>query len=118
LLDRFDIRMELRPGGDTHEPSADVRARVIAAVERQRERLRGTPWRRNAHVPAGALERYVALTPEARALWHHECQSNFLTGRGAARIRRVARTIADLEDRTAIDAADISEAAMLREDLW
>ena len=44
------------PGGRHHagESSADAAARVAAAVERQQARLQGTPWRRNAHVPAGA----------------------------------------------------------------
>ena len=42
-----------------------------AAVERQRARLRGTPWRRNAHIPAGALECYAAARPTTRATaWH------------------------------------------------
>ena len=36
-----------------------------AAVERQRARLGGTPWRRNAHVPAGALQRFAALDSAA-----------------------------------------------------
>jgi magnesium chelatase family protein len=119
LLDRFDLRLELRPGGgNSRESSADVRARVLASVERQRARLRNTPWRRNAHVPAGALERYIALPADARAQWHQECEGNRLTGRGAARVRRVARTIADLDDRDAIDSADISAAVALREDVW
>jgi predicted ATPase with chaperone activity len=41
-----------------------------------------------------------------------------LTGRGAARIRRVARTIADLEDRPEIAERHIERACLIREDLW
>jgi predicted ATPase with chaperone activity len=41
-----------------------------------------------------------------------------LTGRGAARIRRVARTVADLADHADIEAADVGRAAWMREDLW
>jgi len=41
-----------------------------------------------------------------------------LTGRGAARIRRVARTVADLGDRAEITVPDIDRAVYLREDLW
>jgi predicted ATPase with chaperone activity len=41
-----------------------------------------------------------------------------LSGRGAARIRRVARTIADLEDRADVTSNDIERAADVREDLW
>ncbi len=92
--------------------------RVAAAVARQRVRLRGTDWRRNAHIPAGALEQYTVLLDDARAAWLGQCRLRELTGRGAARIRRVARTIADLDDRIEIDAQDVDRAAWMREDLW
>jgi magnesium chelatase family protein len=119
LLDRFDVRHEIRSAGtERGESSADVASRVYAAVERQRARLRGTPWRRNGHVPAGALERYSPLDGDARAAWHGWCETRRLTGRGAARVRRVARTLADLQDRAEVGVADIDQAVFLREDLW
>jgi len=119
LLDRFDIRLEIAAAGKTRGPaSAEVRARVGAAVERQRARLRGTPWRRNAHVPAGALDTFAALGTEAAATWADWCETRALTGRGAARVRRVARTIADLADRDVITPTDVDDAVYLREDLW
>lgn len=119
LLDRFDLRIKVEADGtEPGESSEVVAARVAVAVARQRDRLRGTPWRRNAHIPAGALERLTALDDDAREAWHGECCIRRLTGRGAARIRRVARTIADLGDRAEIDAGDIERAAWMREDLW
>ncbi len=119
LLDRFDLRLEIKKmGKEGGESSADVAARVAAATERQRARLAGTPWRRTAHVPAGALERLIPLPLVAQAAWHGWCEARELTGRGAARVRRVARTIADLDDRAYIEAEDIDDAVFLREDLW
>jgi magnesium chelatase family protein len=119
LLDRFDLRIKVEAAGtEPGESSAVVAARVAAAVARQQARLRGTNWRRNAHVPAGALERYTVLLDDAREAWLGQCKIRELTGRGAARIRRVARTIADLDDRIEIDALDIDRAAWMREDLW
>jgi magnesium chelatase family protein len=119
LLDRFDLRIRIREiGTEPSESSEVVAARVANAVARQRSRLRDTSWRRNAHIPAGALERYTALDRDARETWVGECENRRLTGRGAARIRRVARTIADLADRAEIDADDIVHAAWMREDLW
>ncbi len=119
LLDRFDLRIKIEEAGtDEGESSAVIAARVAVAVDRQRSRLRGTPWRRNSHIPAGALERYLRLGADAREAWFGQCQVRQLTGRGAARIRRVARTLADLEDRTEIEARDIDKAAWMREDLW
>ncbi len=117
LLDRFDLRLRVagpQPVDGPGEPSELVAARVLAAVERQRARLRGTPWRRNAHVPAGALARYVALTQEVTDAWRLVVEEHQLTGRGAARVRRVARTLADLEDVPAITAEHIALAASLR----
>jgi magnesium chelatase family protein len=129
LLDRFDLRLTIstddaKPveteAGEQVPPdsSAVVAARVAAAVERQRIRLRGTNWRRNAHIPAGALERYTALSPDAQRVWLQICVLRGLTGRGAARIRRVARTIADLDDCSEIDVDHVDRAAWMREDLW
>lgn len=120
LLDRFDVRLAVRPpepGDLVGESSAVVRERVAAAVERQRARLRGTPWRRNAHIPAGALERLMPLTDDALDAWRIEAETRSLTGRGAARIRRVARTLADLDDAPFVLASHVLCAALLREDV-
>lgn len=117
LLDRFDVRLRVagpQPGDGPGEPSAVVAERVRAAVERQRARLAGTPWRRNAHVPAGALTHYTALDADALDAWHLAVEDQLLTGRGAARIRRVARTLADLDDAAAIGAEHVALAASLR----
>ncbi|HTL84082.1 MAG TPA: YifB family Mg chelatase-like AAA ATPase [Acidimicrobiia bacterium] len=119
LLDRFDIRMAITHATRAKgESSADTAARVLVAVDRQRQRLRGTPWRRNAHIPAGALERYASLTGDARTGWREWAEVRNLTGRGAARIRRVARTVADIADRPEISVDDIDTALHMREDLW
>jgi magnesium chelatase family protein len=119
LLDRFDLRLEIKEmGKQPGESSAEVATRVAAAVERQRARLTGTPWRRNAHIPAGALERLIPLPIVAEAGWRRWCEARQLTGRGAARVRRFARTIADLDDRAHIEEEDVSDAVYLREDLW
>ena len=120
LLDRFDLRLAVQPPEPDDGPgecSADVRARVTAAVERQRRRLCATPWRRNAHVPAGALPALLPLSGEAAAVWHAEADARQLTGRGAARVRRVARTLADLDDCATIEPEHVALAALLREDV-
>ncbi|GIU87263.1 MAG: ATP-dependent protease [Acidimicrobiia bacterium] len=120
LLDRFDLRLEVAPpdaGAGPGPPSAAVRDRVATAVERQRDRLAGTPWRRNGHVPGAALDTVAPLPADARRTWRAICRTRAVSGRGAARIRRVARTIADLDDRAEVTADDVELASMLREDL-
>jgi magnesium chelatase family protein len=119
LLDRFDLRVQISPDNkQIGESSTDVALRVRSAVERQRARLRGTPWRRNAHIPAGALECYTPLSSSVRAVWHELAELRALSGRGAARVRRVARTVADLNDRPDITVDDVERATYMREDLW
>jgi magnesium chelatase family protein len=119
LLDRFDLRLRIdAAGSEAGESSEATRTRVTAAIQRQRTRLVGSRWRRNAHIPAGALEALVPLPRDAHAAWDDACRLRRLTGRGAARVRRVARTFADLGDHAAVTADDVMRAAFLREDVW
>jgi magnesium chelatase family protein len=100
LLDRFDLRVGVaRPGVDDllqsggGESTADAAVRVAtargAAVD-----LRGTL---NSAIPASHLDILAPLQPEARLMLRNELERERLTGRGYHRIRRVARTIADLD---------------------
>jgi len=119
LLDRFDLRLRIETSGDeVGQSSAHVRDTIEIALERQRHRLAGTSWRRNAHIPAGALAAIVPLAGDAHSAWVDACRLRRLTGRGAARIRRVARTLADLDDHDCVSADDVVRASWLREDVW
>jgi magnesium chelatase family protein len=99
LLDRFDLRVVVsRPdvahllGGPAGESTEVVAARVAAARERARRRGVGC----NAELPAGVLDDVAPLTDTATAMLEHRLRVGALSGRGLHRIRRVARTIADL----------------------
>jgi magnesium chelatase family protein len=120
LLDRFDLRLVVQPpepGDGPGESSAVVRERVESAVARQRRRFTGTPWRRNSQIPAGALDRLVPLDADALDAWRTHAEARLLTGRGAARVRRVAQTVADLDDAPTITAAHVLCATLLRDDV-
>jgi magnesium chelatase family protein len=120
LLDRFDLRVRVAPpaaGTPRGTPSEVVRARVLGAVARQEARYARRPWARNAHVPAGALAADIPLTGDARAVWETLVEERSLSGRGAARVRRVARTLADLDDRPDVSTDDVELAASLRQDV-
>jgi magnesium chelatase family protein len=62
------------------------------------------------------LDEAAPLTPSARALLRSEIERERLTGRGYHRIRRVARTIADLgpEPPELVDVEHVSIALSLR----
>lgn len=100
LLDRFDLRVGVtRPGVDDllatggGEPTAVVAQRVTAARDAALERIGMT----NAQIPPSRLDDLAPLHPAARALLRDELERDRLTGRGYHRLRRTARTIADLE---------------------
>jgi magnesium chelatase family protein len=99
LLDRFDLRvMVSRPdvgallGGAPGECTANVAARVGAA--REMARRRGV--RANAELPAERLDEVAPLSVGAAKLLEHKLRSGRLSARGLHRVRRVARTLADL----------------------
>ena len=99
LLDRFDLRVGVtRPGVDDllasggGEPTAVVAARVTKARQRALDRIGMV----NANIPASYLDALAPLHQEARASLRNQLERDRLTGRGYHRIRRVARTIADL----------------------
>lgn len=121
LLDRFDLRVVVsRPevgdilGGPPGEPTAVVAARVAAARERARQR--GVSC--NAELPVVALDRVAPLAPAALAILEHRLRAGMLSGRGLHRVRRVARTIADLAGAgDVVDEDHVCLALGLRADL-
>jgi magnesium chelatase family protein len=100
LLDRFDLRVGVaRPGVDDLLQSGGGESTAVAAVRVATARgaavdLRGTL---NSAIPASHLDILAPLQPEARLMLRNELERERLTGRGYHRIRRVARTIADLD---------------------
>jgi magnesium chelatase family protein len=120
LLDRFDLRVRVdapESGDVAGESSAEVAARVAAAYERQRARYADWPWSQNAHVAPGAVARLLPLSAGADAVWRELIADRQLTGRGATRIRRVARTLADLDDSAGITGAHLETASGMRGDV-
>jgi len=118
LLDRFDLAVALdRPAvddvldGPPGEPSAVVARRV--ALARAQAVRRGV--RTNAELPATCFDRDAPLTTGAAALLEQRLRSGVLSVRGLHRVRRVARTIADLDGGGArIDERHVAEALHLR----
>ena len=120
FLDRFDLRVRVtapEPRDGPGEPSDAVRARVATALDRQRRRYADWTWSTNAMVPASVVERLLPLRGEAREAWYSLVEERLLTGRGAARVRRVARTLADLDGVADITSAHVESAALLRGDV-
>jgi magnesium chelatase family protein len=123
LMDRFDLRVAVHPPDVEEilttrlsEPSAEVAARVLRARQIAVTRSGGT----NAELDGPELELYAPLSDAARSMLRSELECNRLTGRGLHRIRRVARTIADLDAQPGcnpaehIDEVHVAEALQMR----
>ena len=117
LADRIDILAAVRQpsaaeiGGPPGESSAEVRARITEARERQERRLGA--GRCNAEMtPAEA--RGCALEPDAGVLLAELYARQRLTGRAHDRALRLAQTIADLAGVEAIGQEQMAQALQLR----
>ena len=118
LLDRFDLAVHLAPpdvddllGGPPGEPTAAVAERV--AFARLRAATRGA--RCNAQLASSSLADVIRLAPDAAALLERRLRSGALSARGLDRVRRVARTIADLDGAgEVVGEGHVAEAVQLR----
>lgn len=121
MLDRIDIIVEVPAlnfkqlrAHEEPEPSSAVKKRVEAARGRQLARFAGTDCRCNADMQAKELRRWCELDDACAALMQQAFDALGLTARSYDRIRRVARTIADLDGSAEIQPQHLAEAIQYR----
>ncbi|MDR2608815.1 MAG: YifB family Mg chelatase-like AAA ATPase [Treponema sp.] len=125
LLDRVEIRlavgaprMEMLSSVSVEESSALVAARVLGAVEIQRERFKnieiGLRPRRNALIPPALIANFCRLGEGAAEALSRASAQLGISGRAYHGILRVGRTIADLEASDSIKTIHILEAIQYR----
>ncbi len=121
LLDRLDIHIEV-PAVPFKElatdrsglGSAEMKQQVVAARQKQLSRFQGLRTRHNAQMTTRQLRQFCPLTPECLELLRTSVQELGLSARAHDKIRRVARTIADLEGGESIRPEHITEAINYR----
>lgn len=122
LLDRIDIHVEVPAvpfealsSKEQGESSATMRERVLRVRALQAERYRELPnVRCNADLPAGKLQHFCPIEPEAEAILKMAMNELGLTARAYTRILRVARTIADMAGAEVIGQVHLFEAIQYR----
>jgi len=103
LRDRLDLTVEvpaLPPSAlatGTGEPSTSVRERVMLARERQLDRHPAGGIRTNAELTPALMAEYCRLDSRSTRLLDAAVTRMALSARAYDRVRKVARTIADLE---------------------
>lgn len=125
LLDRIDICIEV-PRIDifeeakrkdlVNESSKEVKQRVMMAREIQIERYKNTENTAltNANASNSLLKTFVKLDEDTEKIIQKAVNAYKISMRGYTKILRVARTIADLENKENVEKQHILEALMYR----
>ena len=121
LLDRIDIQLEVPrlkpdelsslPEGET---SKQIRQRVQAARRTQNQRFKGSGIYSNARMHPKQIREFCRLDKEAENILKSAIVHLKLSARAYDKVLKLARTLADLEDRPVICASHIAEATQYR----
>ena len=121
LRDRIDLTVDVPalPPADldpasSSEPSAAIRARVMMARTRQAARYDHQPLRVNADLTGPLLAEHARLDRTGRQLLVSAVERLGLSARAYDRVRRIARTIADLANEDRITVDHVAEALQFR----
>lgn len=122
ILDRIDLFTEvpripyedIKKDSQDQEKSADIKKRVDQAREIQTKRFVHSQTKSNSEMSPKEIETYCILDQAAEQVMQMAMQKLSLSGRGYARIIKLARSIADLEGSQTIMTQHISEALQYR----
>ncbi|MCK5101044.1 MAG: ATP-binding protein, partial [Desulfobacteraceae bacterium] len=122
LLDRIDIHIEvpqvpykdLAGKSKPSESSVHIRKRVEAARKIQRMRLEKENLFCNAAMNSNHIKKYCTLNADSEILLEKAVERFGLSARAYARVKKLSRTIADLDKAVDIQPAHIAEAIQYR----
>lgn len=117
LLDRIDMHISMeaisyselsgKPSGET---SAAIRARVNEARRLQQKRYSDTSVYSNAELTNELIGEHCRLDNECEQMMEEAYNAFSLSARAISRVKKVARTIADMENKELIEPKHLAEA--------
>ncbi len=123
IADRLDLHVWVESQSSEHDnrnqdvpmTSKQMREIVEQTAQFQRQRFELLPWKWNRHIPSGEWTRWIQPNAEAERLCNAATKQFGWSERSRIRMMRVARTIADLEQREMVTVTDVAEAVQLRQ---
>ena len=121
ILDRMDMHISIKRleyhelfGVQKEESSSVVRQRIVRAQQIQQKRYQSMDFLYNSQAPSKLLEDICGLGREEKELQKEIFEKYELSARGADKILKVARTIADLDGAAHVKCEHIWEALSYR----
>lgn len=121
LLDRIDIQVEVTPvkyeklqGTENIETSQKIKERVDKARKIQQNRYKELKIHSNSQLTPILIEKYCKLGEKEKLILKKAFDTLDLSARAYGRILKVARTIADLDEKENIEISHITEAIQYR----
>ncbi len=117
VLDRIDLAVEVQPATAaelTHAPRGEASAIVAARVAKARAATQARNGTEGPRTNAETDIETIRLPPDASKLVEDAMDRLGLSGRGRARVIRVARTIADLAGENVVSRVHVAEALSYR----
>ncbi len=128
IMDRIDLWVQVAHIDyeklGNNEPSGDstdiVRARILKARQKQIERFAGhdRSIRLNREMNVKDLGVYAPLSDDAKKILHDSAEHLGLSARAYHRVWKLARTIADLDQKDAIETTHLLEALQYRPKIY
>ena len=121
LMDRIDIfswvpslKYEELISPEQDFLTKKVRLKIKRAREIQKERFKGKGILTNSEIKLCQIKKYCQIDSKSQTILRKYIDSGKLSARGYHRVLKVARTMADLEERETISFNDVSEALAYR----
>ena len=121
ILDRIDLHVEVPAlsyqaltGKTSSENSAAIRERILECRKIQAQRYRDKPFNTNALMQPRDIKHVATPSAEGRRLMEAAMKDLHLSARAYYKILKIARTLADLDKKNAIEVEHIAEAIQYR----